>query len=234
MALCSLDQENNWFLNQGAQSNWAECSALAPRHSLKLMVGVCSCAVGSGWWPLGKGVALRRQAACWLLGATCLLAARWLSGSCIVVARRSCEFHSRWQSAGRAGASASSCAKQNCSELLALAVGAPAGDKANTHSLSAAFLTQTVCLDDTTVKFEIWDTAGQERYHSLAPMYYRGAQAAIVVYDITNTVSAAPGPRVSAGRGASALHPMLLSSLGEFWVWGFCRCLPTGSSVKLS
>lgn len=55
--------------------------------------------------------------------------------------------------------------------------------------LSAAFLTQTVCLDDTTVKFEIWDTAGQERYHSLAPMYYRGAQAAIVVYDITNEVS---------------------------------------------
>lgn len=58
---------------------------------------------------------------------------------------------------------------------------------------TAAFLTQTVCLDDTTVKFEIWDTAGQERYHSLAPMYYRGAQAAIVVYDITNEVS--PGYR---------------------------------------
>ena len=36
------------------------------------------------------------------------------------------------------------------------------------------------------LQFEIWDTAGQERYHSLAPMYYRGAQAAIVVYDITN------------------------------------------------
>lgn len=58
---------------------------------------------------------------------------------------------------------------------------------------AAAFLTQTVCLDDTTVKFEIWDTAGQERYHSLAPMYYRGAQAAIVVYDITNEVSQVPG-----------------------------------------
>jgi small GTP-binding protein len=53
-------------------------------------------------------------------------------------------------------------------------------------TIGAAFLTQTVNLDDTTVKFEIWDTAGQERYHSLAPMYYRGAQAAIVVYDITN------------------------------------------------
>lgn len=52
----------------------------------------------------------------------------------------------------------------------------------------AAFLAQSVCLDDTTVKFEIWDTAGQERYHSLAPMYYRGAQAAIVVFDITKPV----------------------------------------------
>lgn len=53
---------------------------------------------------------------------------------------------------------------------------------------TAAFLAQSVCLDDTTVKFEIWDTAGQERYHSLAPMYYRGAQAAIVVFDITKPV----------------------------------------------
>jgi small GTP-binding protein len=53
-------------------------------------------------------------------------------------------------------------------------------------TIGAAFLTQTVVVDDTTVKFEIWDTAGQERYHSLAPMYYRGAQAAIVVYDITS------------------------------------------------
>ena len=55
-------------------------------------------------------------------------------------------------------------------------------------TIGAAFLTQTVALNDTTVKFEIWDTAGQERYHSLAPMYYRGAAAALVVYDITNRV----------------------------------------------
>lgn len=31
-------------------------------------------------------------------------------------------------------------------------------------TIGAAFLTQTVCIDDTAVKFEIWDTAGQERY----------------------------------------------------------------------
>lgn len=57
-------------------------------------------------------------------------------------------------------------------------------------TIGAAFLTQTVALDDsTTVKFEIWDTAGQERYKSLAPMYYRNANCAVVVYDITQTAS---------------------------------------------
>ncbi|KAF9950230.1 GTP-binding protein of the rab/ypt [Mortierella alpina] len=57
-------------------------------------------------------------------------------------------------------------------------------------TIGAAFLTQTICLDDaTTVKFEIWDTAGQERYKSLAPMYYRNANCAVVVYDITQVSS---------------------------------------------
>ena len=56
-------------------------------------------------------------------------------------------------------------------------------------TIGAAFLTQTISIDDnTTVKFEIWDTAGQERYKSLAPMYYRNANCAVVVYDITQAV----------------------------------------------
>merc|ERR1712038_2225056 len=56
-------------------------------------------------------------------------------------------------------------------------------------TIGAAFLTQTVALDDVTVKFEIWDTAGQERFRSLAPMYYRGASSAVVVYDQTSPVT---------------------------------------------
>lgn len=56
-------------------------------------------------------------------------------------------------------------------------------------TIGAAFLTRTITVDDCTIKYEIWDTAGQERYHSLAPMYYRGAACAIVVYDITNASS---------------------------------------------
>jgi len=54
-------------------------------------------------------------------------------------------------------------------------------------TIGAAFLTKL--LPEHNVKFEIWDTAGQERYHSLAPMYYRGAAAAIVVYDVCSAES---------------------------------------------
>lgn len=58
-------------------------------------------------------------------------------------------------------------------------------------TIGAAFLTQSITLPEsnTTIKFEIWDTAGQERYKSLAPMYYRNANAALCVYDITNPAS---------------------------------------------
>ena len=38
-------------------------------------------------------------------------------------------------------------------------------------------------------RFDIWDTAGQERYHSLAPMYYRGAKSGLIVYDLTSKAS---------------------------------------------
>lgn len=55
--------------------------------------------------------------------------------------------------------------------------------------VGAAFFAQTLAVNGETVRFEIWDTSGQERYHSLAPMYYWGAAAAIIVYDITNPVS---------------------------------------------
>jgi len=56
-------------------------------------------------------------------------------------------------------------------------------------TIGAAFLTQKCRLEDKVIKFEIWDTAGQERFHSLAPMYYRNAQAAVVVYDVTKAAS---------------------------------------------
>lgn len=56
-------------------------------------------------------------------------------------------------------------------------------------TIGAAFLTQKSHLPHRTIKFEIWDTAGQERFASLAPMYYRNAQSALVVYDLTKPTS---------------------------------------------
>lgn len=56
-------------------------------------------------------------------------------------------------------------------------------------TIGASFMTKLMKVDDIMIKYHIWDTAGQEKYHSLAPMYYRGASVAIVVYDITNKES---------------------------------------------
>lgn len=62
-------------------------------------------------------------------------------------------------------------------------------DDMRESTIGAAFLTQSITFDNTTIKFEIWDTAGQERYKSLAPMYYRNAHAALCVYDLTSRAS---------------------------------------------
>ena len=63
---------------------------------------------------------------------------------------------------------------------------------------SASAATTTAANADTTTKtntrssptsksvlLKIWDTAGQERYQSLTPLYFRGATAALLVYDVS-------------------------------------------------
>eukprot|EP01126_Amoeba_proteus_P049909 TRINITY_DN585_c0_g1_i26.p1 TRINITY_DN585_c0_g1~~TRINITY_DN585_c0_g1_i26.p1 ORF type:complete len:140 (-),score=10.17 TRINITY_DN585_c0_g1_i26:309-728(-) len=54
---------------------------------------------------------------------------------------------------------------------------------------SASFLTKVMTIGDRQIKFEMWDTAGQDRYRALAPMYYRNADAAVLVYDVTDPES---------------------------------------------
>ncbi|KAA1076911.1 hypothetical protein PGT21_023841 [Puccinia graminis f. sp. tritici] len=58
-----------------------------------------------------------------------------------------------------------------------------------TSTIGASFCTKKLSVDGCKVRLQIWDTAGQERFRSMAPMYYRGANAAILVYDITNQES---------------------------------------------
>ncbi|NXP25953.1 RAB17 protein, partial [Scytalopus superciliaris] len=53
-------------------------------------------------------------------------------------------------------------------------------------TVGCSFFTQTLSLEEATVRFEIWDTAGQEKYHSVCHLYYRDAHAALLVYDIAS------------------------------------------------
>ncbi|KPV75036.1 uncharacterized protein RHOBADRAFT_10213, partial [Rhodotorula graminis WP1] len=56
-------------------------------------------------------------------------------------------------------------------------------------TIGASFLTKKLTVADTRVHFQLWDAAGQERFRALMPLYYRGAQAAILVYDVTDEAS---------------------------------------------
>ena len=56
-------------------------------------------------------------------------------------------------------------------------------------TIGANFLKVRVVVDGAELSLQIWDTAGQERFRSMAPMYYRGAKAAICVFDVTNEES---------------------------------------------
>ncbi|KAJ3450909.1 ras-related protein rab-5c [Anaeramoeba flamelloides] len=56
-------------------------------------------------------------------------------------------------------------------------------------TIGASYLTKSLTVSEKEIKLQIWDTAGQERYQSLAPMYYRGSEVAIIVFDITSNDS---------------------------------------------
>ncbi|AEO66950.1 uncharacterized protein THITE_16250, partial [Thermothielavioides terrestris NRRL 8126] len=60
-----------------------------------------------------------------------------------------------------------------------------------TSTVGASFLTKRVVDTDTDtlVRLQIWDTAGQERFRSISRLYYRGANACILCYSITDAQS---------------------------------------------
>lgn len=53
-------------------------------------------------------------------------------------------------------------------------------------TIGASFLVKELNFNNQKVTLQIWDTAGQERFRSMAPLYYRGAVAAILVFSMTD------------------------------------------------
>ncbi|XP_072014142.1 ras-related protein Rab-22A-like isoform X1 [Amphiura filiformis] len=56
-------------------------------------------------------------------------------------------------------------------------------------TIGAAYSKVKLDVDGITHRLDVWDTAGQERFRSLAPIYYRGCSAAILVFSVDNMES---------------------------------------------
>ncbi|XP_030649867.1 ras-related protein Rab-24-like [Chanos chanos] len=56
-------------------------------------------------------------------------------------------------------------------------------------TVPAEFLAKSITIGDKVVTLQIWDTAGSERYKAMSRLYSRGASAAIVCYDLTESSS---------------------------------------------
>lgn len=62
-------------------------------------------------------------------------------------------------------------------------------DERQVSTLQASYLDKRLLVDNAKVQLSLWDTAGQERFHALGPIYYRDADGALLVYDITSEES---------------------------------------------
>lgn len=59
----------------------------------------------------------------------------------------------------------------------------------DTPTIGAAFFHRELVTESRKYRLQIWDTTGQEAFRSLVPIYYRGADLAIVVYSIDSIES---------------------------------------------
>ncbi|XP_065335403.1 ras-related protein Rab-31 [Cloeon dipterum] len=82
-------------------------------------------------------------------------------------------------------------------------------------TIGASFFTCKINLDSTKIKLQVWDTAGQERFRAMAPMYYRNANAALLVFDITQEQSFEAVKTWVKELQRNVPEPMVLSLVGN-------------------
>ena len=56
-------------------------------------------------------------------------------------------------------------------------------------SIGVDFKSKDIMLKNQKIKIQIWDTAGHERFKTITTSYYRGANAIVIVYDVTERES---------------------------------------------
>uniref|UniRef100_A0A915CQ56 Uncharacterized protein n=1 Tax=Ditylenchus dipsaci TaxID=166011 RepID=A0A915CQ56_9BILA len=56
-------------------------------------------------------------------------------------------------------------------------------------TIGASYMNFDLTVNEDPIQLQVWDTAGQERFRCMVPMYMRNADAAILVYDITERKS---------------------------------------------
>ena len=54
-------------------------------------------------------------------------------------------------------------------------------------TVGVEFGTLLLRIEGVNVKLQIWDTAGQESFQSITKIFYRGAHAVFLAYDLTQT-----------------------------------------------
>jgi len=54
------------------------------------------------------------------------------------------------------------------------------------NSIGVDFKLKNIVTNNKKVKLQIWDTAGQERFKTITTSYYKGAQAIVIVFDVTD------------------------------------------------
>ncbi|XP_017776483.1 PREDICTED: ras-related protein Rab-31-like isoform X2 [Nicrophorus vespilloides] len=82
-------------------------------------------------------------------------------------------------------------------------------------TIGASFFTCKTNIDNAIVRLQIWDTAGQERFKAMTPMFYRNANAALLVFDITCLDSFGNMQTWAQQLKGNVVEPMVLCVIGN-------------------
>jgi small GTP-binding protein len=82
-------------------------------------------------------------------------------------------------------------------------------------TIGVEFATKTITVKDKVIKAQIWDTAGQERYRSVTSSYYKGAIGALILYDITSSLTFQSVPRWLVELRAGAEPSIIIMLVGN-------------------